>query len=338
MSNHSQIEDRVLAILRHLALEPEAILETSALYPRLVNLLRDEAGYGNCALMVPDATGHLVKVAAVGHRTNERKRAYPLSCDCLASGRTTDDTFLISDVEAVPMAKRCSYLGKGSLLVALLRSGPEANPSQTTLVGAFLLEHENTNAFAESDCEFMHAIAPYCAAALEIARRCHQAQEMAHHDDLTGLHNRRFFQESLQRELKRASRTGRPVSLAIIDLDKLKRVNDTYGHIMGDNVLRIVAQVLAKSVRSYDVLARYGGDEFVLVMPETKLTDAERILRRLAATSDRARLDHLSHNTLLPSYSYGFATFPQDGKTFEEVFAVADKRLYQAKARKGITS
>lgn len=340
-SNPSLVQQRVLTVLDRLTREPQAILEPSLLYSRLVSWISAETGYENCALLLLDNNGRLAKVAATGLRTAEKRRTYPLPYACLGAGKKAENVFLINDVETVPLAQKGSCLGRGAVLCTLLKAyfdsdGPDRRISNSGVIGAILLEDERVDAFTPADCEFMQSIAPYVSMAIDFARRCKQASEMAQYDELTGLYSRRFFQDYLQKELTRAKRTGHPFSVVIIDMDRLKMVNDVYGHMAGDAVLQIMGRVLAKNVRNYDVLARYGGDEFILIMPDTKASGVQRAMNRLVASSDRARLDYLSHSTLLPSYSYGFGTFPEDGKTFEDVFAVADRRLREAKTRKGI--
>jgi diguanylate cyclase (GGDEF)-like protein len=152
-------------------------------------------------------------------------------------------------------------------------------------------------------------------------------------DPLTGLANRRFFQEILLRELRRSQRANQPVSLAIMDIDYFKGVNDTYGHNVGDEVLEQVAGIMLQSVRATDFVIRYGGEEFVILLPETRLDDATAVSEKLRKTIGDTILESTSRPgiTLKVSVSAGVAAYPGDGLTGEAIILKADKALYEAK-------
>ncbi len=152
-------------------------------------------------------------------------------------------------------------------------------------------------------------------------------------DPLTGLANRRFFQEILLRELRRAQRGSQPLSLIIADIDHFKGVNDTYGHSVGDEVLEQVGSIMLSSVRATDFVIRYGGEEFVVLMPETRLADAYQVANKLRKTIGDTILESTSRPgmTLKVSISGGVAAFPSDGQTGEQLILRADRALYWAK-------
>lgn len=152
-------------------------------------------------------------------------------------------------------------------------------------------------------------------------------------DPLTGLANRRFFQEILLRELRRAQRGNNPVTLLICDIDHFKGVNDTYGHNVGDEVLEQVAGIMLSTVRATDFVIRYGGEEFVILLPETRLADAVAVADKLRKTVGDTILESTSRPgiTLKVTISAGVAAFPTDGNTGEQLILKADKALYFAK-------
>jgi diguanylate cyclase (GGDEF)-like protein len=152
-------------------------------------------------------------------------------------------------------------------------------------------------------------------------------------DPLTGLANRRFFQEILLRELRRAQRSNQPLSLIIADIDHFKGVNDTYGHNVGDEVLEQVGSIMLSSVRATDFVIRYGGEEFVVLMPETRLGDAMQVANKLRKTIGDTILESTSRPgmTLKVTISGGVAAFPGDGQTGEQLILRADRALYWAK-------
>ena len=150
-------------------------------------------------------------------------------------------------------------------------------------------------------------------------------------DGLTDLYNHRYFQESLKQQMETAKRYGTSVSLIIVDIDFFKKFNDTYGHQAGDAVLRQVAQVLKKNVRTSDIVCRYGGEEMSIILPNTNNTEArinaERICKAVAEKPFKLNATDESHVTI----SLGVATFPKDGEIPKDLIETADKGLYRAK-------
>ncbi len=154
--------------------------------------------------------------------------------------------------------------------------------------------------------------------------------ELSNTDEMTGLKNRRAFNYEFSTEVKKALRYKRPFAVMMLDADDLKVANDQYGHIVGDKLIVTLAQVIRDSVRETDILARYGGDEFVIMLPETDgenaLIVAERIKEAVQNTSFSANGDRIS-STL----SIGIACFPDDSDKTEEIVKLADKALYESK-------
>lgn len=158
-----------------------------------------------------------------------------------------------------------------------------------------------------------------------------QLTEMAVRDTLTGLHNRRYVEETLPRELARAKRDGYPLALILIDLDLFKRINDTYGHPAGDAVLKAVAKVLRQGARESDIVSRYGGEEFLVVLPNMAmhqaLARAESWQRALAG----APVQHGAF-AITTTLSAGIAAYPDNSADIEALLRLADDALYRAKA------
>lgn len=148
-------------------------------------------------------------------------------------------------------------------------------------------------------------------------------------DPLTGLYNRRIFNESLEKELTRAMRYGHPLTLVLLDLHRFKEVNDMHGHPKGDEVLRAAAGTLRKAMRSSDYAFRIGGDEFALLLPQTDSLQAIALSRRIGGVFIDA-IRPLQLNVPV-SIDHGVATCPEDGDQAEQLIRVADERLYQAK-------
>lgn len=179
----------------------------------------------------------------------------------------------------------------------------------------------------------LEIFANQAVAAIEGARSYNEAREQSIRDSLTGAYNHRHFQEVLQREIGRAERQGRPLTVLMLDIDDFKSINDRFGHPVGDAILQgIVAEIRNEVRNDMDLLARYGGDEFALVLPETPLTEAIIVAERVRRRVDE-RLFRMpdSHQVLRATVSIGLATYPDDSGDKKDLIEKADAALYRAK-------
>jgi len=196
-----------------------------------------------------------------------------------------------------------------------------------SLLGVLNVESREENAFSSQDVLIMSTLADLLATALHNTFVFQKLQQQSITDGLTGIKTRRFFWEALTSEWKRASRSGRPFSVVLIDLDKFKDVNDSFGHLEGDLVLARVGRLLEQRCRQSNVVARYGGDEFVILMPETSVDQAHSLAERLRLW--------LSQDAMLAEHhitgSFGVASFPAHGFSAEDIIRVADAGMYSAK-------
>ena len=167
----------------------------------------------------------------------------------------------------------------------------------------------------------------FAAEVSERRRQEEHARVLAVSDPLTGLANYRLLVDRLDSEIKRYGRDGRPFSLILLDLDGLKKINDVHGHVVGSLALCRMAEVLHLSCRAIDTPARYGGDEFALILPGTHSEDARRVAERIS--------ERLSEDVETPrlSVSFGVAEYPRDGQTIEHILSAADQALYDEKHR-----
>lgn len=179
------------------------------------------------------------------------------------------------------------------------------------------------------------AVASQIAVALENARRYEDAQFLAERDSLTRLLNHRGVSKRLEQEVALCDRSGGVFGLVMIDVDNFKLFNDAYGHVVGDRVLQGVSRILTTSLRRSDVVARYGGDEFIAVLPETDAEAAVHLVERVRNSLEDSPFLVEDGRTVPLKMSYGIATFPYDGHTAAELLAAADANLYRSKRHGG---
>jgi diguanylate cyclase (GGDEF)-like protein len=186
--------------------------------------------------------------------------------------------------------------------------------------------------FTKSEAILLDALSLPLASALANAVRIGEAERLSQTDDLTKLHNARYLRQFLLNEIRRARRYGNSVAALFLDLDDFKRVNDAHGHLGGSHVLMEMAAVILSSIRDTDAVARYGGDEFVIVLPDTEVevagTVAERIREKIALHQFNA-----GRNLKLSlTASFGVAAFPSHASSPQQLIAAADTAMYEAKA------
>ncbi len=184
-----------------------------------------------------------------------------------------------------------------------------------------------------TECPFGAEDCPLCAEVQRLQGECERLRELSHTDALTGLFNRRYLMAALDQEKERTRRTGLPTSLIMIDLDHFKRINDTYGHQAGDEALKWATHLWRKSLRRIDILCRYGGEEFAVILPGTRLNAAVRAAKRLQAAMEKAPMALLGRVVPLTA-SFGVDTYVHTEELTSRAFIKrTDQYLLEAKIK-----
>jgi diguanylate cyclase (GGDEF)-like protein len=195
-------------------------------------------------------------------------------------------------------------------------------------LGVLALDSARKNAFDAEDKQPLESVADMCAAAIQNASNFDRMKQLAYVDGLTGMHNRRFFEMRIVEELERAGRFQGRLSVIMVDIDNFKKLNDEFGHLLGDEILRSVSSVLKQQLRKMDMVCRYGGDEFAILVPETTGDNALRVAEKLRRQIETHDFPGVPRPVTI---SCGVADYPTHGVTRDEVVAAADSALYTAK-------
>ena len=327
----AELDQRLLEIyaLYNVSKTLNASFETEQLLIKLVKDISKNMNIDRMMVLLPDKHFTQLNVASHTGFTEEEidsaspslhKGIYALIASTgisrIIDNVDTDVTILTQDIFSPDI---------GSLIaVPFLRRGK--------VLGLICAFRDRPKRFQFSDLKLFNSVAEHLAVAMENARLFEETKQMAITDGLTGLYNKRFFLDVMQSEVERAKRCEHDLSLIMMDIDNFKHYNDTNGHPAGDVLLKELATLIQDAIRKVDIPCRYGGEEFVVILPETAKHDAKIVAEKLVAIVNSHPFLHADDQPMgFVSVSMGLATFPQDGADEDDLVCKADEALYTAK-------
>jgi len=310
-----------LEAINAIAKQTTAVLEIGELLTRVCSLLLESFGGDHAsALLFED--DRLVLRAHQGKLTPPFSVGDELPANEGLFARAIDSRrpALEKDVNRVPGHRRGFQETVAAVCLPLVSFGQ--------VLGVLLLESTSCDAFAPADVSALESVSDICAAAIQNARSFDRVRQLAYVDGVTGSFNRRYFELRVAEEIARGSRHGLTFSVIMIDIDHFKQLNDEFGHLLGDEVLRQVSAILSQQLRKSDVASRYGGEEFAIITPETGLESALLVADKLRRVVGSWHFPGVARPVTI---SAGVAEFPTQGSTRDELVRAADEALYAAK-------
>src|SRR5882724_908258 len=318
---------RHLSLLNTISRNAIATLNPDEMLAKITEQIEAGLTYDHIGIATLDySTREIVIQAEAGRRRGALGKRIPLGSGMLGQVARTGNMATYS--AAVPSESTLKPLLPDSVAAIGL---PVFYAEQ--LHGVLYVESSEAMEFSDEEILLLGTLADLISGALHNALTFQKAQEQAITDGLTGVKTHRFFMEALSAEWKRSTRAGRAFALVLMDLDRFKFVNDFYGHLEGDLVLQRVGQILETNCRRSDVVARYGGDEFVILMPETNMEHARQLASKLRGW---VYADPLLREKNI-SASFGIACYPLHGSSPQELIQVADASMYLSKHQGGNT-
>jgi diguanylate cyclase (GGDEF)-like protein len=195
-------------------------------------------------------------------------------------------------------------------------------------LGVLVLDSDRQDAFNSGDVQSLESVADICSNAIQNARYVDRVKQLAYLDGLTGIFNRRYFEMRIVEEIDRARRFGNGMAIIMVDIDQFKRLNDEFGHLLGDEVLRQVSSVFCQQLRKIDVVCRFGGEEFAVLLSQTNAQHAFSVAEKLRRMVETYQFPGVARSVTI---SAGIASYPEHGTARDELVKAADAGLYAAK-------
>lgn len=302
-----------------------SILDVESVVKEVMKIMGEILGYDSFAIIFKDRTGKLYFRArsSDGSSSHHPRPCPPEGQELLKKVMDLDEPACLKNIISRFDYKPLSNNSRSLMLVPLSSHG--------VAIGLLVAESGEEGRFYDKDIQMLSIVARSAALALENAELHRRTEELTINDELTETFNYRYFVQKLQEEKRRAARYELPLSLIMVDIDWFKKLNDSYGHEVGNIVLRSLSEIIKRCIRDVDVFCRYGGEEFVIILPQTPQVEATQIAERIRQQIEKAVIDVGKVGKLKVTVSVGVTSFPENGKSQDELLAVADQALYRAK-------
>jgi diguanylate cyclase (GGDEF)-like protein len=301
-------------------------LNLNEVVDEILNIVQKILGYGFFSIFVLTEQGMLSLLGEIKkgerykHGEPKAERLRGVFSEVVNTGKTVR----VFDVTREPNIKPNFSEIRSIMAVPMISRGK--------VIGVMDASSTRTGAFLDQDEKIFSILASSAALAIENALLHQKTEELTIVDELTGLYNYRYFNRKLRAEVRRAERYAQTLSMIMIDIDWFKRCNDTYGHLFGNRVLQELGVRIKDSVREVDVVCRYGGEEFAVILPQTKKADAQMIGERIRHKVESVDFGNIQEKVKM-TVSLGVASFPENGRTSKELIEKVDQALYLAKGK-----
>ena len=309
-----------LEAINAIAQQMTAVLELNELLSKVCFLVQQAFGVSQVSVLLKDEE-ELVLRASHGTLTARVAEGGRLSAAEGSWGRCLEGTKTVIDNDAAASPSAGLYVETGcEMCIPLVSFGQ--------VLGVLVLDSNRKNAFNENEAQPLESVADICATAIQNAYYVNRVKQLAYLDGLTGIFNRRFFELRIGEEIERARRFESGLGVLMIDIDHFKRLNDEFGHLLGDEVLRQVSSIFHQQVRKIDVVCRYGGEEFAILLSQTSPQHSLAIAEKLRRIVETWQFPGVARPVTI---SAGAANFPEHGATRDQLVQAADAGLYAAK-------
>jgi len=312
---------RQLQAINTIAQQSTAVMDLEDLLARVCSVIQHAFQVAHVSLCLRD-DGDLVLRAHQGQLTPclPANGRLPRTAEPWSSVLATGNSVIEKDLTAAPAALKLFVESASRMSIPLISFG------QT--LGVLTLHSDQRNAFHENEMQSLEAVADICASSIQNAHYVERIRQLSYLDGLTGIFNRRFFELRIVEEIERARRNGGGMAVIMADIDQFKRLNDEFGHLLGDEVLRQVSSLFHQQVRKIDVVCRYGGEEFAILLTQTSAQHAMGVAEKLRKLVEGWQFPGVPRTVTL---SLGVAAFPDHGSGRDDLIRAADNGLYAAK-------
>jgi diguanylate cyclase (GGDEF)-like protein len=312
---------RQLQAINAIAQQTTAVLDLEELLGRVCQLIQDAFRVSHVSLFLREDHDLVLRAhhGTLTPRIPEGGR-FPVSAEPWASILANSTTAMETDLGVTPSNTKFFAESAARMCIPLISFG------QT--LGVLALDSAKADAFRDGDLQSLESVADICATAIQNAHYVERVKQLAYLDGLTGIFNRRFFELRIMEEIERARRYGTGMAVIMADIDQFKRLNDEFGHVLGDEVLRQVSSLFHQQLRKIDVVCRYGGEEFGILLTQTNARHAMKIAEKLRKMVEGWLFPGVPRTVTI---SAGAAAFPEQGTTRDELVRAADSALYAAK-------